>query len=209
MAVVLGDRVIRSHMETIGSRPEPSDGLLERIDENPATFVRLYRKNYDGIFRYCVHRLFDRHTAEDVTSEVFLKAVRHIHRFVGRDEGQFRSWLYRIAINEVNGYLRKASRRGKLLRRIRQGPGEPAAAGGNPDADEAGRIRLAVLRLKPAHQTIITLRFFENQKPNQIAEVLGCSAATARSRLARAIAQLRKGLKAVGLQPPAGDDHDE
>jgi RNA polymerase sigma-70 factor, ECF subfamily len=185
-------------MKMIERRPEPSDGLVGRIGDGPADFVQLYRRNYDDIFRYCVHRLFERHTAEDVTSEVFLKAARHVHRFVGRDEGQFRNWLYRIATNEINSHLRKTTRRQTLLRRICQGPDETAVTGGNSDADQADQIKQAVQRLKPAYQTIITLRFFENLKPNEIAEVLGCSAATARSRLARAIAQLRKKLKAAG-----------
>lgn len=193
----------------IESQPEPSDGLLGRIGDGPAAFVQLYRRNYDRLFRYCVHRLFERHTAEDVTSEVFLKAARHIHRFSGCDEGQFRNWLYRIATNEINSHLRKTTRRQKLLRRICQGPDQTAANSDSSDAEQLGRLKEAVLRLKPAYQTIITLRFFENLKPTEIAEVLGCSAATARSRLARAIAQLRKKLKAAGVEPPAGGDPDE
>ncbi len=192
----------------IERQPEPSDGAVGRIGDGPADFVQLYRRSYDDIFRYCVHRLFERHTAEDVTSEVFLKAARHVHRFIGRDEGQFRSWLYRIATNEINSHLRKTSRRERLLCRIRQGPDEPAVNSANADAEQADQVKQAVRRLKPAYQTIITLRFFENLKPNEIAEVLGCSAATARSRLARAIAQLRKKLKAAGVEPPVGGDPD-
>jgi RNA polymerase sigma-70 factor (ECF subfamily) len=50
-----------------------------------------------------VHRLFERQAAEDVTSDVFLKAVENIHRFKG-NEKQFRNWLYRIATNAINNY---------------------------------------------------------------------------------------------------------
>jgi RNA polymerase sigma-70 factor (ECF subfamily) len=209
MAMIPGARAVWGRMDVIESQSRPSGGLLGRIGDGPAAFVQLYRRNYDDIFRYCVHRLFERHTAEDVTSEVFLKAARHIHRFSGCDEGQFRNWLYRIATNEINGHLRKTSRRERLLRRIRQGPDEPAVIHDDPDAEQVGRVKEAVRRLKPAHQTIITLRFFENLKPTEIAEVLGCSAATARSKLTRAIAQLRKKLKAVGAEPPAGGEPDE
>ena len=196
-------------MSTVESQPALFDGLTGRAGHDPAAFVQLYRRHYDDIFRYCVHRLFERHTAEDVTSEVFLKAARHICRFDGRDESQFRNWLYRIATNEVNSHLRKVTRHRRLLRRIGQGPDQTAAIGENPDAEQLGRLKEAVLRLKPVYQTIITLRFFENLKPTEIAEVLGCSAGTARSRLARAIAQLRRRLKAAGIEPPAGGDPDE
>jgi RNA polymerase sigma factor (sigma-70 family) len=49
-----------------------------------------------------------------------------------------------------------------------------------------------MLALKPRHQTIITLRFFENLKVTEIAEVLGSSPGTVRSQMARALAKLRE-----------------
>jgi RNA polymerase sigma-70 factor (ECF subfamily) len=196
-------------MKMVARQPEPSEELPRRIGDGPEAFVQLYRRNYDGIFRYCVHRLFERHAAEDVTSEVFLKAARHVHRFSGCDESQFRNWLFRIATNEVNNHLRKMNRRQRLLQRIGQGPDPSEVDYEHPDADQIGRLKDAVLRLRPRYQAIITLRFFENLKPTEIAEVLGCSAATARSRVARAIAQLRRKLKAAGVEPPAGGDPDE
>jgi RNA polymerase sigma factor (sigma-70 family) len=55
-------------------------------------------------------------------------------------------------------------------------------------------LREAVFVLKPQYQTIIALRFFENLKLTEIAEVLGSSPGTVRSQLARALAKLRKKL---------------
>ena len=196
-------------MKNAERQPEFSEELMRRIGNDPEAFVQLYRRNYDDIFRYCVHRLFERHTAEDVTAEVFLKAAGHVHRFSGCDENQFRNWLFRIATNEVNNHLRKTNRRQRLLQRLGQGPDPNGADQEPPDAEQINRVKNAVLRLRPRHQTIITLRFFENLKPIEIAGVLGCSAATARSHVARAIAQLRKKLKAAGVKPPAGGEPDE
>jgi RNA polymerase sigma factor (sigma-70 family) len=59
-------------------------------------------------------------------------------------------------------------------------------------AGKSALLREAMLALKPRYQTIITLRFFENLKLTEIAEVLGSSAGTVRSQLARALAKLRK-----------------
>jgi len=53
-------------------------------------------------------------------------------------------------------------------------------------------LREAVFTLKPRYQTIITLRFFENLKLTEIAEVLGSSPGTVRSQLTRSLAKLRK-----------------
>ncbi len=58
--------------------------------------------------------------------------------------------------------------------------------------DKLSLLREAVFTLKPRYQTIITLRFFENMKLTEIAEVLGSGPGTVRSQLTRALAKLRK-----------------
>jgi len=166
-----------------------------RILGDPAAFVRLYRSSYDVIFRYCVHRLFDRHTAEDMTSEVFLKAARHAHRFEGLDETQFRNWLYRVATNEINTHIRKTTRRERLLRFFGQGPDRDVSVRNETDTDDLERLKKAVLALKPGYQAVITLRFTENLTHNEIAGVLDVSPGTVRSRLSRAVAELRARLR--------------
>jgi RNA polymerase sigma factor (sigma-70 family) len=60
------------------------------------------------------------------------------------------------------------------------------------NTEKLALLKRAMLTLKPKYQTIITLRFFENLKSTEIAEVLGSSAGTVRSQLARALAKLRK-----------------
>ena len=84
--------------------------LVTQARYDSTAFVRLYRRHYDAIFRYCVHRLFERTAAEDVTSEVFLRVVEKFEYFNG-SEKQFRNWLYTIATNAVNNHLRKSARR--------------------------------------------------------------------------------------------------
>ena len=63
----------------------------------------------------------------------------------------------------------------------------------NPaSAEKLAVLRQAILTLKPRYQTIIALRFFENLKLTEIAEVLGSSPGTVRSQLSRALAKLKK-----------------
>ncbi len=164
----------------------------------PEQFVPLFRRHYDAVFRYCVHRLFDRQSAEDATAEVFLKVVENLAGFKG-DEQQFRCWLYRIASNIANQHLRRAARRRKLNENARRRVDAQIAdypPDEAPDAEKLALLKPAVLSLKPTYQTIITLRFFENMKLTEIARVLGCSPGAVRSRLARALARLRKLLDA-------------
>jgi RNA polymerase sigma-70 factor (ECF subfamily) len=168
-----------------------NDGqLIADVHDNPSVFVWLYRRHYDAVFRYCVHRLFERATAEDVTSQIFLKVVENLPRFKGNEQ-QFRNWLYKIASNTVNDYLRRTARRGGLLINSREQTNNQV-----DDCEESTEklalLREAVLSLKPRYQAIITLRFFENLKLTEIAEVLGSRPGTVRSQLSRALAKLRK-----------------
>ena len=172
-----------------------NDGqLIAEARSKPAAFARLYRRHYDAVFRYCVHRLFDKATAEDVTSAVFLKVVENFGRFRGSEQN-FRNWLYKIATNAVNNHLRKTARRSVSLRtafeqtnsRITDCQSAPESS-----AEKLTLLKRATFELKPRYQTIITLRFFENLKLTEIAEVLGSSPGTVRSQLARALAKLRK-----------------
>ncbi len=170
---------------------EEDGQLITKARTDSSAFVQLYRRHYDAVLRYCIHRLFNRETAEDVTSEAFMKCVEKFHQFRG-SEKQFRSWLYKIATNAVNNQIRKESRRKSFLKISEQYNDD------DTDYDELNRktavLKQAMLNLRPRYQTIITLRFFENLKLIEIAEVLSCSPGTARSQLSRALAKLRKNL---------------
>ncbi len=191
MVMIVGTLKLR---RTIGvdndSKAADDSQLIAEARSDRATFVQLYRRHYDAVFRYCVHRLFERQAAEDVTSDVFLKAVENIHRFRGNEQ-QFRNWLYRIATNAVNNHLRKTARRNRLLK-VACEQADSQVADCVESADKLALLKEAVFVLKPRYQTIITLRFFENLKLTEIAKVLGSSSGTVRSQLARALAKLRK-----------------
>jgi RNA polymerase sigma-70 factor (ECF subfamily) len=173
-----------------GSRVDDDSQLIARARNDSTAFVQLYHSHYDAVFRYCVHRLFERSKAEDVTSEVFLKVIENINGFKG-NEKQFRCWLYRIATNTINNHLRKTARRNRLLKFAREHSNRRDADCVVP-GEKLTLLREAVFTLKPRYQTIITLRFFENMKLTEIAEVLGSSPGTVRSQLTRALAKLRK-----------------
>ena len=166
--------------------------LIVQARSDRAAFVQLYRRYYDVIFRYCAHRLFNRAMAEDITSEVFLRMVENFHGFRGT-EAQFRNWLYRIATNAVNHHLRRMTRRISLLRAARE-QSNNQAVDYEESPEKLALLKEAMLSLKPRYQTIITLRFFENLKLIEIAEVLSSRPGTVRSQLARALARLRKAL---------------
>ncbi len=183
-------------MAEIAGQTDKNELVLKARSDADA-LSRLYDLFYDRIFRFCVHRLFSKDTAEDVTSSIFLAVAGNIKNFKGQNEADFQSLLYAIAINQTNAYIRKTSRRKKLL--------EEAAAltissTNNPDNTSGFDwpvLYKAVLKLKPKHQTIITLRFFENMDFEQIGQIINARPATVRVTLHRILKKLRNYMQTV------------
>ena len=173
-----------------------NENLIQQAKTDPEAFAKLFRAHYNIVFRYCARRLFDRHSAEDVTSTVFMKVMKNIGSFEG-ERKDFLHWLIRIATNAVNDHLRSAKRRADAIRIASKNPQTELILVINSDQqlqEKKDLVKQALLSLKPKYQTVIALRFFENMKLNQIAACLGKNPATVRSQLSRAIAKLRKKL---------------
>ncbi len=174
------------------------DELVVLAKTQAGALGKLYELYYDRIFRFCIHRLFNRTTAEDVTSSVFLTVARTMRDFKGRTEQDFRSWIYTIAANQANAHIRKTMRRKRLLSEaLGHQEGEEEAS-----ADAVAWSRLdwptlyaAIQELKPEHQTILTLRFFENMDYDEIGRVVDARPATVRVTLHRTLRRLQEALQ--------------
>ncbi len=169
------------------------DDLVVRVGTDREAFGQLYEQYYPKVLRYCVHRLFSREAAEDVTSAVFLRVARHIRDFQGDDDGDLRKWIHTIAINQVNAHIREVNRRSKLLDTVCK-QGAIGACGQHTGGDESNWAKLheAIGRLKPKQQDAITLRYFEGFSPKEISKVLQMDPAAVRIMLFRAVRKLRR-----------------
>jgi RNA polymerase sigma-70 factor, ECF subfamily len=170
-----------------------TDDLVRRASRDADALGRLYDMYYERIFKFCVHRLFAKDAAEEVTSEIFLQMAQNIDGFTGTCEQDFANWLYAIAVNHCNAYVRKASRRKKLFEKI---AAEIAVQGGSHrrwmDGPDWPTVHTAILKLKPKHQTILTLRFFENLSFERIGEIVNADPASVRVALHRILKKLRE-----------------
>lgn len=175
----------------VGSENE----LVQLARSNRDAFGKLIDHFYPQIFAYCMRRLMVRATAEDVTSEVFLKVAGGIRGFEGQSCEEFRRWIFRIATNEINAHLRQAIRQRELL--------EAAARLGAIDVSltvpllkdttpvDWQDLYKVVAQLSDREQAIISLRFFGGLTHEQIADVLETRAGTIRVALNRALVRLR------------------
>ncbi|MCA1569595.1 MAG: RNA polymerase sigma factor [Chloroflexi bacterium] len=177
---------------TTGSSPpiDPDLAEVRAAQADRRAFATLYRRYLDRVYGYCFYLLGDHHDAEDATERSFTAAFDAIDRF--RDEGAtFRSWLFRIAHNQVANALRTRSRhRTDPLDSIP----EPAAADDPARmaslADDARSVRAAVASLSDDRRQVVILRFVDGLTAVEIGVVLGRSAGAVRVLQHRALREL-------------------
>jgi RNA polymerase sigma-70 factor (ECF subfamily) len=181
---------------TLAFSKDENTGLIQRACSDPDAFAQLYLLHYNDVFHYCLRRLFDRHSAEDVTSTVFFKVMHNLSSFDGK-VNDFRNWLLRIATNAVNDHLRNSKRRADVIQKVvrnTRAESDFVIPSNDKLLEKKALLKQAILSLKPKYQTVITLRFFENMKLTEIAACLGKNPSTVRSWLSRATEKLRKKL---------------
>ena len=179
-------------------RPAAAPGRIDRdladvraAQRDRAAFATLYRRYLDRVYGYCFYLLGDHHDAEDATERTFLSALAAIDRY--RDEGaSFRSWLFRIAHNQLANVLRaRARQRAAPLDEV----AEPGIAASDPArlvdlADEVHRLRAAVGSLSDDRRQVVVLRFVDGLSAREIGEVLGRSEGAVRVLQHRALREL-------------------
>lgn len=157
-------------------------------------FAALVRKYQSKVLTLAVRILDNRHEAEDIAQDIFVKIFQSLHDF--RGASRFSTWLYRITVNHCLNSLRRRTRQQQTLV-----PSEPAewiqeSPAGNPYQTLERKERWALVQAKlqelsPEHRTIILLRDFEGLSYDEIADVLQLESGTVKSRLHRARMELK------------------
>ena len=146
---------------------------------------------------------------DELVQDTFIKAFQSIHRFQG--QSSFFTWLYRIAVNSTFTHLRKARLR-SFFSLERVDSDEPVAKEiidaltDTSGADRESYVRElqeklndAMQKLSIKHRTVVTLFEIEGLGHQEIAEIMGCSVGTVRSRLHRGRKLMRKHLEGFSL----------
>jgi RNA polymerase sigma-70 factor, ECF subfamily len=161
-------------------------------------FRELYERYRDSIYSLIYYIVdCDAPSAEDVLQSVFIKVHCNLHRF--RQEATFKTWVYRIAVNEAKNF-RRAVRIGKTsLKSIANTPAEFDSRS-SPELTHLQRQRRAVVfraiqELPEKYRTIVILKYVEELSYAQIAEVLALRIGTVASTLNRALLELQRKLK--------------
>ena len=176
---------------------QQEESLVRRAQQrDKEAFAQLYEEHFDKIYRYVVLRIGDKVEAEDMTQQVFVKALRSISSF--RWKGiPFSAWLFRIAHNQVVDYLRKKGKQATkpLNDSLALSNSNPQLiAERNLDIEQ---LLLATKQLTEAQREVISLRFASELSVAQVAKVMGKSQGAVKALQHSAIVALRKALSAV------------
>lgn len=168
-----------------------------------AAFQALVERHRPMVYRVAYQYAGNHHDADDIAQDVFLKVFQSLARF--RQDAQFTSWLYRIAMNACIDHQRRQSPH--LARRGADDPEialEAATAPGpGPEAVTAGlelgaALEAAVGGLPPRQRVIFVMRHYEGLKLHEIASALGLQDGTVKRQLHSAVHRLRKVLATHG-----------
>lgn len=177
-----------------GASPDPDLADVLAAQRDRAAFGVIYRRYLDRVYGYCFHLLGDHHDAEDVTERTFVAALAALDGY--RDTGAtFRSWLFRIAHNQLVNALRTRSRaRVDPLDAVPEpsGPADPARL--VSQAEESRRLRAALRRLPEDRRQVIVLRFVDGLSAREIGAVLDRSEGAVRVLQHRALRELAREL---------------
>jgi RNA polymerase sigma-70 factor, ECF subfamily len=173
---------------------DASTALRSRVDTE--AFGVLYDQCCDQIYRYAHRRLGDHAAAEDVTADVFFRALRAIDTY-RPDKAPFAAWLYGIAANAVVDYVRARKITLSLDVAVDTADQAPSVEEQAIDRVEADAVWRAVDSLSDAQRTAITLRFAHDLPIAAIAERLGRSEGAVKLLLNRGLTAVRGQLRAT------------
>jgi RNA polymerase sigma-70 factor, ECF subfamily len=194
---------------------EPSAALVKRAqagDRDALSALVLSQQTY--VYSIAMSLMHNPADAADMTQESFIRLMRSLGTY--RAETKFTTWLYRLVTNICLDGLRRRGRPVDSLDEPGSLGGEDAPTAGDRLADtdrwtqpetelelreSAAEVRAALAELPPAQRLALTLHYFEDQRYEDIAEVMGLPLNTVKSHIRRGKERL-----ALALSNPVGND---
>jgi len=189
-------------------RSEEADqdmAIVRRVQAGDVdAFDALIHRYRERVYGVIYNLTSNREDASDLAQDTFIKAFQSISRFRGKSS--FFTWLYRIALNTTLTHLRKRKMR-RFFSFEKLAEDDPSASflegmAAESDSDKAAlvselqeKLNDAFQKLSLKHRTVVTLFEIDGLSHKEIAEVMGCSVGTVRSRLHYAKQLLQSELK--------------
>ncbi|MFY9610833.1 MAG: sigma-70 family RNA polymerase sigma factor [Blastocatellia bacterium] len=161
--------------------------LIEAAQKNPARFAEIYENNFDLVYGFIARRVGSRDVAEDLTSDVFHKALAGLPRFEWRGV-PFGAWLIRIASNAIIDRAKHAAKESNI-----SGLDQPTEVSPQEFEETEQRARLLRLvdQLPRDQRRVIVLRFSEEKSIREVAYDLSRTEGAVKQLQFRALQNLR------------------
>lgn len=169
--------------------------LIEEAKRDRRRFGDLYELHFERVYAFIGRRVQDRAAVQDLTADVFRKALEGLDRFEWRGV-PFAVWLFRIARNTIANHRQRAAREtsGADLE-MKEAPGSTAGVSG-PVEDRAAVYRF-VRELPEDQRRVIQMRFAEEKGIREIAEAMGRTEGAVKQLQYRAMQSLRERMGAT------------
>ena len=192
----VASKVLGKTLVSSTERRQEADSDWEIVQEVQAgkvgAFDQLVLRYRERVYGVVYNMTSNREDAADLTQDAFIKAFQSINRFQG--QSSFFTWLYRIAVNSTLSHLRKNKLRTFFsFEKITEDDKTTEVLAQLTDKDGADKevyvrelqqkLNEAMQKLSIKHRTVVTLFEIDGLSHEQIAEVVGCSVGTVRSRL--------------------------
>jgi RNA polymerase sigma-70 factor (ECF subfamily) len=162
-----------------------------------SAFETLVRKYMKDAYSFCLRLTHDASEAEELSQMGFVNAYRALRGF--RGESSFKSWLYRIFINQYRDRLRRTKRAEARLAVVREEAQRKQAAPMEESAIDAteleGVVKVRIERLPDRQREVLTLHLYQNLDYREIAATLGCTYDDVKMNLSLARKRLKEELK--------------
>lgn len=160
--------------------------MIKRIRQgDKALFGQLADRYYDDVFRYCYYQTGNEQAAWDCTQDTFLHLLRFLDSYA--EQGKFKAWLLRIALNACRDYFRK-NRPGDYSYE------ESSEYLPSPEnrVETGLLIQEGLNRLSEEKREVVVLYFYYGYKQREIARITGAPLSTVKTRLRTGIQSLQK-----------------
>ena len=152
--------------------------LIEKLNHEESQnygFNLLVREYQERVYWHVRKMVIDHDDADDLVQDVFIKVWNNIHKF--REDSSLYTWIYRIATNECLNFLKK--KRNKFFLPINDVAGELSSKldeGSHIGGDEIQmKLQKALLRLPDKQRMVFNMKYFDEMKFKEIAEITNTS----------------------------------
>ncbi|HKJ27048.1 MAG TPA: sigma-70 family RNA polymerase sigma factor [Anaerolineales bacterium] len=179
------------------------DALARAAEGDSEAFGVLYDRYVGRIYNYIYYRTGNTHDAEDLTSRVFTRAMKHIPNYEDRGV-PFSAWLYRIAHNLVANFHRDNSR--KQIVGLDEHYSIPAGVE-QPESvvvrsEEEEFLLSLVEKLPDDRQQLLILKFVDHLSNSEIGEIMGRTEGAIKSLYHRTLLALRDEVRDLDINHP-------